>query len=63
MRAMTIINLSLWAVLFAAWIPYTIAVGPADSVSTEVRGILVVSLLLMLLLGFVRLRRQRPVLG
>ena len=60
---MTILNLSLWAVLFVAWIPYTVAVGPGDSVSSEVRGILVVSLLLMMLLGILRVRRHRPVLG
>ena len=63
MRVMTIVNLSLWAVLLAAWIPYTIAVGPADPVSTEVRGILVVSLLLLMFLGLVRMRRHSPVLG
>ena len=60
---MTIANLSLWSVLFVAWVPYTVAVGPADPVSAEVRTILVVSFLLMMLLSLVRLRRRRPVLG
>jgi len=60
---MTIVNLSLWSVLFVAWVPYTVAVGPADPVSAEVRTILVVSFLLMMLLSLVRLRRRRPVLG
>jgi len=63
LRVMTIVNLSLWSVLFVAWVPYTVAVGPADPVSVEVRTILVVSLLLMMLLSLVRLRRRRPVLG
>jgi len=60
---MTIVNLSLWSVLFVAWIPYTIAVRSADPVSVQVRTILVVTILLMMLLGIVRLRRRRPVLG
>jgi len=63
LRVMTIVNLSLWSVLFAAWVPYAIAVGPADPVSAEVRTILAVSLVLMGLLALVRLRRHRPVLG
>jgi hypothetical protein len=63
LRMLTIVNLCLWSVLFVAWIPYTVAAGPADPVSSEVRVILVVSLLLMMLLGFVRIRRHRPVLG
>ncbi|OLC18807.1 MAG: hypothetical protein AUH80_01980 [Chloroflexi bacterium 13_1_40CM_4_65_16] len=63
LRVMTIVNLSLWSVLFVAWIPYTIAVGSADPVSVQVRTILVVTILLMMLLGIVRLRRRRPVLG
>jgi len=63
LRVMTIVNLSLWSVLFVAWVPYTAAVGPADPVSVEVRTILVVTLLLMMLLSLVRLRRRRPVLG
>jgi len=63
LRLLTIVNVCLWSVLFVAWVPYTLAVGVADSVSVEVRTILVVSLLLMMLLGLVRLRRHRPVLG
>ena len=63
LRVMTIVNLSLWSVLFVAWIPYTIAMGPADPVSTEVRTILVATMLLMGLLALVRIRRRRPVLG
>jgi hypothetical protein len=63
LRAMTIVNLSLWSVLFAAWVPFTVAVGTADPVSAEVRTILMVSLVLMGLLGLLRLRRHRPVLG
>ena len=63
LRVLTIVNVCLWSVLFVAWVPYTLAVGAADSVSVEVRTILVVSLLLMMLLGLVRLRRHRPVLG
>jgi len=63
LRAMTIVNLSLWSVLFVAWIPYTIAMGPADPVSAEVRTILVATMLLMGLLALVRMRRRRPVLG
>ena len=60
---MTIVNLSLWSVLFVAWVPYTVAVGVADPVSVEVRTILVLTLLMLGLLGLVRLRRHRPVLG
>ena len=63
LRIMTIVNLSLWSVLFVAWVPYTVAMGPADPVSSEVRTILVVTVLLMGLLGLVRIRRRRPVLG
>ena len=60
---MTIVNLSLWSVLFVACIPYTIAMGPADPVSAEVRTILVATMLLLGLLALVRMRRRRPVLG
>ncbi len=63
LRVMTIVNLSLWSVLFVAWIPYTVAMGPADPVSAEVRTILVATMLLMGLLALVRMRRRRPVLG
>jgi membrane associated rhomboid family serine protease len=50
-------------VLFVAWIPYTALVGFADPVSVEVRWILVISGALMGLLGAIRVRRRRPVLG
>ena len=60
---MTIVNLSLWCVLFVVWIPYTLTMGVADSVSTDVRTILVATLALMGLLAIVRVRRHRPVLG
>ena len=63
LRVMTIVNLSLWSVVFVAWIPYTVAMGPADPVSAEVRTILVATMLLMGLLALVRMRRRRPVLG
>jgi len=62
-RALTILNLSLWSVLFIAWIPYTSLVGWADPVSSEVRWILATTAVLMLLLGFLRVRRHRSVLG
>jgi hypothetical protein len=63
MRALTIINLVLWMVLFVASIPYTAVAGPGDPVSVEVRTILAVTALLMGLLALVRIRRGRPVLG
>jgi membrane associated rhomboid family serine protease len=63
MRLLTIVNLALWAVLFAAWIPYTIAVGMADPISSEVRWILAVTAVLMAMLAVVRIRKRRPVLG
>ncbi len=63
MRALTIVNLVLWMVLFVAWMPYGAAVGMSDPVSVEVRTILAVSALLMGLLALVRIRRGRPVLG
>jgi hypothetical protein len=63
MRALTIVNLVLWAVLFVAWIPYTAVAGMSDPVSVEVRTILAVTALLMGLLAVVRIRRGRPVLG
>jgi hypothetical protein len=62
-RALTIINVSLWTVLFVASIPYTIAVGWSDPVSSEVRWILLTTGVLLAVLAFVRIRRQRPVLG
>jgi hypothetical protein len=63
MRVLTIVNISLWTVLFVAWIPYTMEVGFADSVSVEVRWILTISAFLMLALTAFRIRRKRPVLG
>lgn len=63
MRFLTIVNLSLWCVLFMAWIPYTVQVGPADPVSTEVRAILAVTAVLFMILGVLRLRRRRLTSG
>jgi membrane associated rhomboid family serine protease len=63
MRALTIVNLSLWVVLFLAWIPYTALVGFTDQVSGEVRWILTISAFLMALLFALRVHRRRPVLG
>jgi membrane associated rhomboid family serine protease len=63
MRLLTIVNVCLWVVLFAAWIPYTALVGPADPASVEVRWILAVSAVLMGLLAVLRVRRRRPILG
>jgi hypothetical protein len=60
---MTIVNVALWAVLFVAWIPYTMAVGFSDPVSTEVRWILASTWVMMILLALLRMRRGRPVLG
>ncbi len=63
MRALTIVNLVLWIVLFVAWIPYTAVAGMSDPFSVEVRTILAVTALLMGLLALVRIRGGRPVLG
>jgi hypothetical protein len=63
LRVFTFINLALWAALFLAWIPYTMAVGFSDPVSTEVRLILASTWVLMMLLALLRIRRGRPVLG
>jgi hypothetical protein len=62
-RALTIVNLLLWIVLFLGWIPYTMAAGWADPASIEVRWILAITAGLQLLLFGVRLNRHRPVLG
>jgi len=62
-RVLTVVNLVMWVVLFAAWIPYTAAVGPADPISVEVRSILAATAVLMGLLAVVRIRRRRPILG
>ncbi len=63
LRILTVVNLSLWIVLFLAWIPYTLEVGFADPVSSEVRWILAATAVLLTLLGFVRLSKRRPLLG
>ena len=63
MRVLTIVNLCLWVVLFLAWIPYTALVGFTDPISVEVRWILAVTGVLMGLLGVLRVKRRRPVLG
>ena len=63
MRALTIVNLSLWIVLFMGWLQYTIAVGWADPISSEVRWILGLTAVLLGLLGFLRIRRHQAILG
>ena len=63
MRALTIVNLALWVVLFAAWIPYTLAAGWTDPTSVEVRWILTLTAGLQIALFGLRAARQRPVLG
>jgi len=63
LRVLTAINLALWIVIFAAWVPYTLGVGWSDAVSVEVRWILSVTAALLLFLGFLRVRRHRPVFG
>jgi hypothetical protein len=63
LRVFTIVNIAMWVVLFLAWIPYTMAVGFSDPVSTEVRWILASTWVLMMLLALLRVRRGRPVLG
>ena len=63
MRVLTIINLVLWTVLFVAWLPYAAVAGIADSTSLDVLWILVVTAGLLLLLGWLRIRGNRPILG
>jgi len=63
MRVLTIVNLVLWFVLFAAWAAYTAAVGIFDTISLEVGWILLVTATLMGMLALVRVRRGRRVLG
>ena len=63
MRALTIVNLVLWVLLFLASIPYTALAGWSDPVSVEVRWILAVSAALLAVLFTLRIRRHRPVLG
>jgi hypothetical protein len=62
-RALTVVNLLLWAVLFVAWAPYTAALGWADPVSVEVRWILTMTAGMQLVLIGLRMARRRPVLG
>jgi hypothetical protein len=59
----TIVNLALWVALLGAWIPYTIAAGVSDPISTKVRWILASTWVMMMLLALLRIRRGRPVLG
>ena len=63
MRALTVVNLVLWTVLFVAWIPYTLMVGPMDPAAVEVRCILGITACLQLALFGLRIARHRPVLG
>jgi hypothetical protein len=63
MRAFTIVNLSLWTVLFLAWVPYAMLVGFPDRVSVEVGWILVFAGVLMAAQFGLRVARHRPVLG
>ena len=63
MRLLTIVNLGLWVLLFAAWIPYTLALGPMDATSVEVRWILTITAGMQIALFGLRLARHRPVLG
>jgi hypothetical protein len=63
MRALTVVNLLLWAVLFVAWVPYTLMVGPMDPTGIEVRWILGVTACLQFALFGLRIARRRPVLG
>ncbi len=63
MRALTNVNLVLWALLYFAWRPYTALVGWADPASVEVRWILAVTAFLQVVLFGFRIRRRRPVLG
>jgi hypothetical protein len=62
-RLLTIVNLGLWVLLFAAWIPYTLALGPMDATSVEVRWILIVTACLQIALFGLRAVRHRPALG
>ena len=63
MRALTIVNLVIWAILFVAWTPYTLAVGWSDPASVEVRWILSITAGLQMALFGLRIARHRPVLG
>jgi hypothetical protein len=63
MRALTVVNLVLWTVLFVALVPYTLAVGWMDPAAIEVRWILAATAGLQLVLFGLRIARHRPVLG
>ena len=63
MRALTIVNLALWVILFGAWFPYMLAAGWMDPTSVEVRWILTVTAGLQIALFALRVARQRRVLG
>jgi hypothetical protein len=62
-RALTIVNLVLWLLLFGAWTPYTLAVGWMDPTSIDVRWILTITAALQIALFGLRVARHRPVLG
>jgi hypothetical protein len=62
-RALTIVNLVLWMLLFGAGIPYTLAVGWMDPTSIDVRRILTVTAGLQIALFSLRVAGHRPVLG
>ena len=57
-RVFTAVNLSLWVVLFVEWIGYSTRVGFGDPVSSRVMLILGLTAVLLLCLGFLRLRRR-----
>ena len=63
MRALTIVNLWLWVLLFAAWIPYTLALGGMDPTSVEVRWILTITAGMQIVVVALRVARRRPALG
>jgi hypothetical protein len=62
-RALTFVNLVLWVVLFAAWVPYTLAAGWIDPTGVEVRWILTITAGMQIALFGLRAARHRPVLG
>jgi hypothetical protein len=62
-RALTFVNLVLWVVLFAAWVPYTLATGWMDPTGVEVRWILTTTAAMQVGLFGLRKVRRRPVLG
>ena len=57
------VNIALWAVLFVAWVPYTLVVGWMDPAAIEMRWILATTAGLQLALFALRIARHRPVLG